>query len=140
MFGPLLKVSLTLGNRFCNMTDRKQTGERGETLAVAHLIEAGYRIETTNYRYRRAEIDIVARLEDLLVFVEVKTRSSLAYGHPSRFLKPAQQRRISNAASAYTEETGHEWAIRFDCISIFLHPNGHYRLEHIEDAFFPGLH
>ncbi|MCP9236739.1 YraN family protein [Lewinella sp. JB7] len=122
------------------MTDRMKTGRRGETLAHAYLLEKGYRIEATNYRYRRTEIDIVARHQDILVFVEVKTRSSLAFGHPSIFFGKQQQGRISRAASKYMEETGYDWEVRFDLIAIYLPSSQDYRLDHYEDVFFPGLH
>ena len=122
------------------MTDRMKTGKQGEALARRHLEARGYAIETANYRYRRTEIDLVAAFENKLVFVEVKTRSSLAYGHPSTFFKRAQQRRISRAASMYMEETNYDWEIRFDLIAIHLRSAGDYTLNHYEDVFFPGLH
>lgn len=112
---------------------------RGESLAADHLLQQGYKIEARNYRYRRTEIDIVARLEDILIFVEVKTRSSGRFGHPSRFFSRAQQRRISRAASMYMEEVGHEWEIRFDLITVLLKPPREPAIEHFEDVFFPGL-
>ena len=122
------------------MSDRKQTGERGEALARDYLTERGYRIEATNYRYRRTEIDIVARQGEVLVFVEVKTRSSLAFGHPSIFFRPEQRRRVSRAASAYMEEVNHDWEIRFDLIAIHYRSAADFTLNHYEDIFFPGLH
>ncbi|THH36343.1 YraN family protein [Neolewinella litorea] len=122
------------------MTDRKKTGEQGEALARQYLIGHGYTIEATNYRYRRTEIDIVARKDGILVFVEVKTRSSVAYGHPSTFFRPEQQRRMSRAASMYMEEVNHEWEIRFDLIAIHYRSPSVYQLDHYPDVFFPGLH
>lgn len=122
------------------MTDRKKTGERGEALAREHLMAGGYTIEATNYRYRRTEIDIVARKDGILVFVEVKTRTSLSFGHPSSFFRAEQQRRISRAASMYVEETNHEWEIRFDLIAILYRSPADYTLDHYRDVFFPGLH
>lgn len=121
------------------MTDRKQTGNRGEALAYAHLQQQGYAIETTNFRYRRTEIDLVASHRDILVFVEVKTRTTLTFGDPSRFFSYAQQRRISRAASAYMELTNYDWEIRFDLIAIYLRSDTDFTLTHYEDAFFPGL-
>ncbi|NJB86632.1 putative endonuclease [Lewinella marina] len=121
------------------MTDRKQTGERGEALAQRYLLDHGYTVEARNYRYRRTEIDIIARRDGILVFVEVKTRSSLAFGHPSTFFKPEQQRRISRAASMYMEEVNYEWEIRFDLIAILYRSPTDYQLTHYEDVFFPGL-
>ncbi len=122
------------------MTDRKKTGDYGESLARAFLEEKGYAIEAVNYRYRRTEIDLIARHGEILVFIEVKTRTSLAFGHPSIFFKPEQQRRVSRAASMYMEETDYDWEIRFDLIAIHLRSAADYRLDHYEDVFFPGLH
>ena len=122
------------------MTDRKKTGNRGEALARHYLEMLGYAIEITNYRYRRTEIDLVAAFENKLIFVEVKTRSSLAYGHPSTFFKRPQQRRISRAASMYMEQTNYDWEIRFDLVAIHLRSADDYTLNHYEDVFFPGLH
>ncbi|MGB3798166.1 MAG: YraN family protein [Lewinella sp.] len=122
------------------MTDRKKTGDAGEALARAYLEGQGYRIDRTNYRYRRTEIDLIGWDGNILVFVEVKTRTSQAFGHPSIFFKPAQQRRISRAASAYMEEIDYEWEIRFDLIAILYRSETDYRLDHYPDVFFPGLH
>ena len=122
------------------MTDRKKTGNAGEALARAHLEQRGYRIERSNYRYRRTEIDLIAWDGDILVFVEVKTRSSQVFGDPSIFFKPAQRQRISRAASAYMDEIDYEWEIRFDLIAILYRGADDYRLDHYPDVFFPGLH
>lgn len=120
-------------------TDRQVTGRRGEAIARQHLEELGYRIEATNYRYRRIELDLVAKDGDCLVFVEVKTRRGLAYGHPSGAVSATKEARISRAAKAYMYETGHDWEVRFDIISVLLHQDDTHTLEHIRDAFFPGL-
>ncbi len=122
------------------MTDRKKTGNRGELLARAYLERKGYTIEATNYRHRRTEIDLIARHADILVFVEVKTRTSLAFGHPSTFFKRAQQGRMSRAAASYMEEVDYDWEIRFDLIAIHLRSAADFKLDHYEDVFFPGLH
>ncbi len=122
------------------MTDRKKTGNAGEALAKTYLIEHGYTIAVQNYRYRRTEIDLIAWDGQILVFVEVKTRTSLAFGHPSSFFKAEQQRRISRAASAYMEAIDYEWEIRFDLIAIHYTSVTNFKLDHYKDVFFPGLH
>ena len=125
---------------FRQMADRKETGKRGETLARVYLENKGYTIERTNYRYRHKEIDVIARIDDVLVFIEVKTRTSVFYGQPGAFFKKPQQLRISTAASFYMEEIDYDWEVRFDLVSIYLKPDGSYELKHFEDVFFPGLH
>lgn len=122
------------------MTDRKKTGDAGEALAAKFLSGLGYTLERTNYRYRRTEIDLIAWDGDCLVFVEVKTRRSAYFGDPSTFFTYEQQRRISRAASAFMEQIGHEWEIRFDLVAILYRSDTDYKLDHYTDVFFPGLH
>ena len=117
-----------------------ETGITGEAIAEGYLIERGFRIETTGYRYRRAEIDLIARKDDTLYFVEVKTRRSTTYADPSAAVSTRKEQLLARAASRYAYEVHHEWAVRFDVISIVLHPDGTYDLDHLEDVFFPGLH
>ncbi len=115
------------------------TGRAGEDLAVRHLENAGFTILERNWRCGKAEIDIIARDGEALVFVEVKTRSTDAFGAPESFLTPRQTQLISAAAAAYMEMIGHDWELRFDVISIILSDNDHFSLQHLRDAFFPGF-
>ncbi|PIB37584.1 hypothetical protein BFP72_15500 [Reichenbachiella sp. 5M10] len=91
----------------------------------------GYRILARNYRYKRAEIDMIVSTEDLLLFVEVKYRKSERYGHPEAFVSPNQQSLILSAAAHYLEETRWPKAIRFDVFSV----NAENKITHFEDAF-----
>jgi putative endonuclease len=115
------------------------TGRTGENIAYRHLIRDGFDILERNWRLGKAEIDIIAKDEDALVFVEVKTRSTDAFGAPESFLSPRQAQLIAAAAAAYMEQIGHDWELRFDVISIILDEDGSYRLQHLRDAFFPGF-
>lgn len=121
------------------MPDRKRTGQRGEEAAAAFLESRGCRILERNWRCGRSEIDLIAMDGETLVFVEVKTRTSGAFGRPARYIPKAQLERIGSTAGAYMEHIQHDWALRFDVISVIFHPNGNVEVEHIEDAFFPGL-
>ncbi|MEL6140005.1 MAG: YraN family protein [Bacteroidota bacterium] len=120
-------------------TPAQATGQLGEEYAVRYLKNLGWTVLERNWRRRKAEIDIIARSGDILVFIEVKTRTSRLFGEPSSFVGPRQIELISAAASAYMESINHDWEIRFDIISILIEETGDYQLEHIEDAFFPGL-
>ena len=120
------------------MAEHNDTGKRGETLARELLLAAGYWIEATNWRCGKAEIDLIARLGELLVFVEVKTRSSTYWGQPGEFLRRRQIRLLSKAAHEYMRLTHHDWEVRFDLIAVVLHADGRAEVEHHEDAFFPG--
>lgn len=120
-------------------TPRQKTGALGESYARQHLKTLGYRILETNWRRRRAEIDIIAKDGEVLVFVEVKTLTNDYLGGPTSRLTPRQQSLISSAAGDYMRQSGHEWEIRFDLIGVFIEETGDYKLEHVKDAFFPGL-
>ena len=94
----------------------------------------------SSYRYGRAEIDLIAKKEDALYFIEVKTRRGVGHGHPTIAITDAKKKLLAKAAAHYMYAQNHEWAFRFDVISILLRKDGTYDLEHLEDAFFPGLH
>ncbi len=115
------------------------TGQRGEALAAAFLERKGMRIVERNWRYRRAEIDLIAEDGAVLVFVEVKTRASDAFGRPEAFVTPRKVTLLSAAAQAYMEAIDYEWEVRFDIVSVLLPNATDYRIEHFPDAFFPGL-
>jgi putative endonuclease len=114
---------------------RMSTGKKGEELAAAHLAEAGYRIIERNYRCLFGEIDIVAEEGEILVFVEVKSRRSAAYGDPQLAVGCEKQRKISRIAEHYLREKRlcHRPA-RFDVVAVKLLPVGH-RIELIRNAF-----
>ena len=134
-----LSILLEGGPLIYNMAKNQDTGNRGEALAKAYLEKKGYQILETNWRYSRAEIDLIALDGDILVFIEVKTRRSDQFGKPEAFVNSKKESLIIAAASAYMEEKGHEGEIRFDVIGILLPSNTNFKLEHYPDAFFPGL-
>ncbi len=120
------------------MSQHIRTGQTGEDLAAGFLENKGLHILHRNWRYRRAEVDIVALDGSTLVLVEVKTRSNNAFGRPEEFVSAKKQRFLAEAASHYMETFGHEWELRFDIVAVLLPDNGEPQLEHFEDAFFPG--
>ena len=122
------------------MAQHNELGQLGEQLAANFLQANGYNILARNWRVNRVEIDIIAELNDTLIFVEVKTRSSDFFGAPETAVTKRKKRLLAAAASAYMEQSGHDWAIRFDIISIVMQLGEAPKLEHFEDAFFPGLH
>jgi putative endonuclease len=121
------------------MKDKKGIGQWGEDLAVNFLLKKSYTILERNWRFSRAEIDIIAQHEDILVFFEVKTRSSDFYGKPEDFISTTQQKLIVDAASQYMRQNDYEWAFRFDIVSILRQKEVHPIIQHFEDAFFPGI-
>ncbi|OAV42807.1 YraN family protein [Lewinella sp. 4G2] len=122
------------------MKDSQQTGQLGEAIAEGYLHQRGFTIVESSYRYRRAEIDLIALKDETYYFIEVKTRRGLGHGHPTVAFTDAKKKLLAKAAAHFMYTANHEGAFRFDVISIVLHPNGQYDLEHLEDAFFPGLH
>jgi len=121
------------------MAQHNETGKAGELAARRFLENKGYAMLESNWRFHRAEVDLIAKDGKILVFVEVKTRSSDAFGKPEAFIDARKQRFLAEAASAYMEQIGHDWEIRFDVVSVLVKPGGETLLEHFEDAFFPGL-
>lgn len=120
------------------MAKHNELGKEGEEIATNFLVKLGYEILENNWRHRKAEIDIIAKFNDVLIFVEVKSRSSDLYGRPESFVDIKQQQLIADAASVYMEEIGHEWEVRFDIISVFFHNHAYQSIDHFKDAFFPG--
>jgi len=120
------------------MAKHLQLGVWGEKTAKTFLLQKGFQILETNWRHQRAEVDIIAKEEGILVFIEVKTRSSDYFGPPESFVTPQKEKLLVRAAHAYMKQIGHDWEIRFDIVSILHKSNNNYQLEHLEDAFWPG--
>ena len=121
------------------MTDHLALGRAGEKIAQNYLKKQNYLILETNWRFRKAEIDIICSKNNILIFVEVKTRSRNIYGKPEEFVKIKKERMLFDAANVYMEKMNHIWEIRFDIISIILNNDKLLSLDHFEDAFFPGI-
>lgn len=121
------------------MAKHNSLGIEGEQLAVAHLLKEGYEILAENYRFDKAEVDIIARTGDTLVIVEVKTRSTPDFGLPQEFVKPKQKRQLLKVADFYINDQNlFEVEARFDIIAIVINKQG-VRLEHLENAFYHFL-
>ncbi len=95
------------------------TGKKGETLALRYLKKEGFRIITQNYRNRIGEIDIIAQEGEVLVFIEVKTRSGDDFGAPQAAVDYRKQLKISQVALSYLSEKGlMSCCCRFDVVAI----------------------
>ncbi len=117
------------------MAAHNELGKLGEAAAQALLKQKGHQIMVCNYRFGRAEIDIISKENGLLIFTEVKTRSSEAFGYPEESVDRKKRRLMKEAAEEYMYQTGHEGELRFDIISVLLR-QGKTEVHHIEDAFF----
>lgn len=118
------------------MTAKDVLGRRGEQLAAEHLRRAGYGILDLNWRCAQGEIDIVARIGVETVFVEVKTRSSTAFGHPLEAITAAKLARLRRLAAAWCEEhPGDHARIRIDAIAVIAPIGRAAEIEHLERVF-----
>lgn len=119
------------------MAAHNELGRYGELLAQTYLAHQGYVILETNWTYGRAEIDLIALYMDKLIFVEVKTRRSTAYGEPEDFVDWKKEKQLEFASSVYIEKRKHQGEIRFDIVAIVFENKELYKINHIEDAFWP---
>jgi len=118
------------------MAQHNDLGQQGEDLAVSFLEKKGYTILMRNYRFQKAEIDIIAQNEESLIVIEVKTRSSIEFGLPQDFIKPAKIKLLIKAVNQYVEVQKIDKNIRFDIIAVHKKSDGDFEIEHIEDAFY----
>lgn len=121
-----------------SMSKHIKLGKKGEQLAFDYLMSKGYYVLEQNWRFSRAEIDIIAMDGEILVFIEVKTRSYDFYGEPASTVDQKKQRLIMDAASIYADKINHEWEVRFDIIGLIIDKKS-TNLKHYKDAFFSGI-
>ncbi|MAX69898.1 MAG: endonuclease [Flavobacteriaceae bacterium] len=117
------------------MAQHNELGKKGEQLAVDFLLKNSYEILERNYRFDKAEVDIIAQKDDILAIVEVKTRSSLDFGNPQDFVKPKQIKNLVKAVDAYITENDLDVEARFDIVAI-VKENNTFKIEHLENAFY----
>ena len=119
------------------MVDRNALGRWGEDIAVAHLEHEGYQVLARNWRCREGELDVVVRQGAAVVFVEVKTRSSSAYGEPAEAVTPVKARRIRGLAGKWLTECrplGVE-DLRFDVVAVLRRHGVPPEVTHLQGAF-----
>ncbi len=116
------------------MAEHNQIGQTGEEMAARYLTQKGYRILARNFRYKRAEVDLITQLDNLLVFIEVKTRSTLKHGYPEEFVSWRKIQLFREAAEEFIRQINWQHDIRFDIIAVTV-TQGEYSFHHIEDAF-----
>lgn len=113
----------------------KVFGRKGEELAAAYLKDRGYAILHRNYRTPLGEADLIARDGEAVVFVEVKARSSDAFGQPFEAVDPRKREKIKRVALYYLKQNRLDLPVRFDVISI-VSRNGGDEVSHIKEAFY----
>ena len=117
------------------MAKHNELGKKGEQLAVDFLLIKGYDIIERNYRFDKAEVDIIAKQKDVLAIIEVKTRSTADFGNPQDFVKPKQIQRLVKAVDEYVTVNDLEVEVRFDIIAI-IKEGTQFNIEHLENAFY----
>lgn len=114
------------------MMTQTEIGREGERLAAVFLQKKGFEIVVKNYRHRRAEIDLIIRRDNWLIFVEVKARSSATYGQPEDAVGSQKISKLFEAAEEYIFSTDWQGHVRFDVVSVKL--GAEPVIEHFEDA------
>ncbi len=117
------------------MTDKIKKGKEAEDMAADFLAQQGYEIIERNYRYKRSEIDLIVKRDNWLIFVEVKMRSSDAFGYPEEFVDYKKAKNIVYGAEQYTYDNNYNGNVRYDVVAISI-KNGEPDIRHFEDAFY----
>jgi putative endonuclease len=114
--------------------NNRQIGAMGEDIAKNYLIENEFTILEQNYRNKIGEIDLIAKKNNEIVFVEVKSRNNLNYGYPSEAVNMKKQFKILNTSKVYISSNKlNNSRLRYDVIEVYLKDNN---INHIENAFW----
>ena len=118
------------------MAAKDALGRRGEAIAARYLMDSGLTIVDRNWRCPQGEIDLVARDAGELVFVEVKTRSGVGFGHPLESITVAKLARLRRLAAAWcSAHPGDHDRIRIDAVAVIAPRFGPVEVEHLERVF-----
>lgn len=117
------------------MASHNDFGKIAEDFAAEYLQKNGYKILVRNFRFQKAEIDIIAEKADLIIVIEVKARSTDAFMLPQEAVTKTKIRLIVSAANHYLEEFNKNREVRFDIISVLPDKKKNLIIEHITGAF-----
>lgn len=119
---------------------RLQTGCQGEAVALDYLTAQGFRLECRNFRLKTGEIDLVMYDGDVLVFIEVRSKTALKHGSPLETVNYAKRRQIEKTARQYLarKKVSEDVRCRFDVIGVVFQPDHPPKIEHIANAFATG--
>lgn len=117
------------------MGKHNEFGKQGEQLAVAFLEEDGYQISARNYRFGKAEIDIIARHGETLAIIEVKSRNMGFLEDITTTINPKKQRLLIQAADQYVQEMDLDVEVRFDVITV-IKKGANFEIDHLKNAFY----
>ena len=119
------------------MALHNETGKKGEQIAAGFLRRNGYSVLATNWRHDKYEIDIIAKMGEEVVFVEVKTRKNKLFGEASQAVTGKKQKHLIEGAEYFMEQNELDAEARFDVICVYYDPESSKipEIEHIVDAF-----
>lgn len=117
------------------MSKHSKIGIKGEEIASTFLLNKGYNILFRNWRYGKKEVDIIAVKNELIVFVEVKTRTREQFQFPEEAVNKRKQLFLKVAADGYADQNPSRQSIRFDIISVLLEGEHIKEIIHFEEAF-----
>lgn len=117
------------------MATHNELGKKGEELAFDYLQQNNYRILEQNWRYKKAEVDIIAFKKGILAVIEVKTRSSGYFGDPQDFVNQKKIKLLVEAINEYVISKNLDVEVRFDIIAITKNQEK-FEIKHLKDAFF----
>lgn len=117
------------------MAEHNDFGNLAENLAADFLVQKNYKILVRNFRYQRAEVDIIAEFEDLIVVIEVKARSYNALIEPQEAVTKKKIKAILLCSDFFMKENQIDKEVRFDIITVVPNESGKLEINHIEDAF-----
>lgn len=116
----------------------QEFGNWAENYAAQILVKKGYSLLETNWRCGKYEVDIIAGYNNMLIFVEVKARTSDGFGEPELFVTKQKQRFIIKAAAEYIQQKNLDQEARFDVVAL-LKINNNITVKHLEGAFYPSI-
>lgn len=113
--------------------NNKEKGDLGEHIAKDYLLSKGAKILETNYKIKSGEIDIISKLDEDIVFIEVKSRTNVKFGYPSEAVNYKKIKKITDVAKYYILKNNlYNTSIRFDVIEVYLKDK---KINHIVNAF-----
>ncbi|ROI07892.1 YraN family protein [Chryseobacterium sp. H3056] len=117
------------------MAEHNDFGTLAEELAADFLVEKGYKILQKNFRYQRAEIDIIAEFQNQIIVVEVKARGTDIFMVPEEAVTKTKIKLLVLAADQYLKQHNIRQEVRFDIITVLPDNSGKLEIKHLEDAF-----
>ena len=119
------------------MAEHNDLGKWGEDVALAYLLDQGYRLLDRNWHQGHRDLDLIMQQDDTLVIVEVRTRRNNLFMDPEQTVDALKMLSLSKAANAYIRLHRISVNIRFDIVAITGTPSSDFTINHIEDAFYP---